>query len=169
MTLQELNCFLAVAETNSYTLAAQRMYISQPVVSRHISLLEQELQVSLIDRSNRRSVKLSEAGWIFYEALKSCQETFSASLRKLKGFSGAAPVISNLPKGISLPTEYVCLYNDFAVSILPRPVNMNHLDYADLPTALENGELVICEEEAVPAGKKHIRQKLLPQKQMYAA
>lgn len=160
MTLQDLNCFITVAETLSYTQTAQRMYISQPAVTKHIASLEKEFEVSLIDRSNRRSISLTEAGRILYNALKTAQELFDNACRKLKSFSTAAPVIINLVKGISLPDELVRLYNDFAISILPSQVVMDYRDYTELTTALDNGELVICEQEALPSGTKYMKHKL---------
>lgn len=51
MTLQQIECFLELAETLNYTVTAQKMFISQPAVSKHIQTLEADLGFKLIDRS----------------------------------------------------------------------------------------------------------------------
>ena len=47
MTHQEIEVFLAAVQTGSLSGAAQRLYITQPAVSRHIRALEQELGATL--------------------------------------------------------------------------------------------------------------------------
>ena len=56
-----LQVFLVAAETENFSLAAQRLHLSQPAVSQHIQGLEQRLGVALFDRSGRR-IKLSATG-----------------------------------------------------------------------------------------------------------
>jgi DNA-binding transcriptional LysR family regulator len=56
----ELNIFVNVAETLSFTEAAKRLHISQPAVSMQISNLEGRLNTVLFDRSGR-NINLTEA------------------------------------------------------------------------------------------------------------
>lgn len=56
--------FIAVAQTGSFKLAAQRNNITQPAVSQHIRLLEQKLQCLLFERSSRKTL-LTPAGKVF--------------------------------------------------------------------------------------------------------
>lgn len=51
MDIHELKTFAAVARTGSITKAAQLVHLSQPAVSAHIKSLEDELGVSLFDRT----------------------------------------------------------------------------------------------------------------------
>ncbi|MGB9723322.1 MAG: LysR family transcriptional regulator [Chloroflexia bacterium] len=50
----QLQVFLAVVETGSYTGAAQRLHLTQPAVSRQVRLLQERLGVRLLRRSGRR-------------------------------------------------------------------------------------------------------------------
>ncbi len=56
--------FVAVAQTGSFRLAAQRNNITQPAVTQHIHVLEKKLNCSLFERSPKRTV-LTPAGKIF--------------------------------------------------------------------------------------------------------
>ena len=61
MEIKQLRYFIAVADTLSFSRAAESLYLSQSALSRQISELEQELGVPLFIRSTR-SVELTEAG-----------------------------------------------------------------------------------------------------------
>ncbi len=61
MELDQLRYFLRVAETKSFTRAAELLIVSQPALSRSVQRLEEELGVPLFVRKSR-VVELSEAG-----------------------------------------------------------------------------------------------------------
>lgn len=61
MDLAALQAFLAIAETGSFSLAAERLHLTQPAVSKRIAALELQLDVRLFDRLGRE-VGLTEAG-----------------------------------------------------------------------------------------------------------
>ena len=61
MEIAELRAFLSVAETRSFSVAAQQLHLTQPAVSKRISQLENSLGCQLFDRV-ARSVNLTESG-----------------------------------------------------------------------------------------------------------
>lgn len=67
------NTFLAAAETGSTLAASERLYISQPAVSKSISRLESNLEVVLFTRS-KKGLSLTEEGHILYKRIKNAFE-----------------------------------------------------------------------------------------------
>ena len=61
MDLANLNAFIAIAETGSFSGAGERLFLTQPAISKRIAGLEQQLNVRLFDRIGRE-VSLTEAG-----------------------------------------------------------------------------------------------------------
>lgn len=66
MELRQLEHFVTTADFGSTRRAAETLYTSQSSVSKNISMLEEELGVTLFVRSNR-GVSLTEAGREFYD------------------------------------------------------------------------------------------------------
>ncbi|GAA1953270.1 LysR family transcriptional regulator [Catenulispora subtropica] len=71
MELQQLRYVLAVAETGSFTRAAERCLVVQSALSHQIARLERELGARLFDRTSRR-VALTPAGAAFLPAARQC-------------------------------------------------------------------------------------------------
>lgn len=95
MELRHLQYFAVLGETLHFGRAAERLHISQPPLSRQIALLEEELGVTLLDRT-RRTVKLSAAGQRFLhdarEILASVERAKRNALTASLGHSGALSV-----------------------------------------------------------------------------
>ncbi|GGY11268.1 LysR substrate-binding domain-containing protein [Streptomyces minutiscleroticus] len=93
-TLTQLASFVAVAEELHFTRAAERLNMTQPPLSRQIQLLENELQVQLLDRTNR-SVRLTPAGRAFLaEARRILREAEHATLAVRRVSTGEAGAIA---------------------------------------------------------------------------
>ncbi|CAM3015507.1 LysR family transcriptional regulator [Saccharomonospora xinjiangensis] len=71
MELQQLRYVVAVAETKSFTRAAERCLVVQSALSHQIARLERELGGRLFDRTSRR-VRLTAAGEAFLPAARQC-------------------------------------------------------------------------------------------------
>jgi DNA-binding transcriptional LysR family regulator len=61
MDIQALHAFIAVAEHQSFSLAAEQLHLTQPAISKRIKGLEEQLNSPLFDRHNR-SLSLTDTG-----------------------------------------------------------------------------------------------------------
>jgi len=61
LDIQALSAFVAVSDSQSFSRAAERLFITQPAVSKRISALEKQLNTRLFDRIGK-TVQLTEAG-----------------------------------------------------------------------------------------------------------
>lgn len=61
MKIEYIREFVDLAQTRSYSRTAERLFIAQPTLSKHIKAIESELKIPLIDRSVQ-GVGLTEAG-----------------------------------------------------------------------------------------------------------
>lgn len=66
MELRHLRYFAAVVEEQSFTKAAEKLFIAQPPLSRQIQNLEAELGIQLFERGSR-PLLTTEAGQFFYQ------------------------------------------------------------------------------------------------------
>ncbi len=62
----QIDYFIAVATNLSFTKTSEEMYVSQPAISRQISLLEKELGARLFVRNNQKT-ELTEAGKLYFD------------------------------------------------------------------------------------------------------
>jgi len=77
INFKQLEAFVAVAESRSFTEAAARIFLAQSTVSSHVAALERTLDLELICRGNRRRLSLTADGERIYlhakEILQHCE------------------------------------------------------------------------------------------------
>ena len=66
MTLQQLRYIITVHETGSFSAASEKLYVSQPSISTMIADLEEELDITIFNRS-KKGVELTEDGNILLQ------------------------------------------------------------------------------------------------------
>lgn len=80
--LRDLRYFAAVAEELHFRKAAERLFVSQPVLSRQIARLEQDLKARLFIR-DRRSVQLTSAGEALLHRARNLLEDWDAATKEV--------------------------------------------------------------------------------------
>lgn len=76
--LSYLSEFVTLAETLNFSKTAEQSYLTQPALSRHIAVLEEEMGAKLFERTTR-SVSLTPAGKIAYKQFSQMLEEFHAA------------------------------------------------------------------------------------------
>ena len=78
ITLKQLEVFVAVADCNSFTLAAESLYMTQSTVSVHIASLESTLGTPVFERINKKRISLTPVGRTIYgyakEVIRNCSD-----------------------------------------------------------------------------------------------
>lgn len=139
MELRHLRYFVAVADEQSFTRAAERLHISQPPLSRQIQDLEAELGTLLFERGSR-PLRLTEPGRFFYSHATRLLEQAAQATRATKR---VARVERRLVIGFVASTMY---------GALPRLVRLFRAARPQVEIALE--EMPTLEQiEALKGGR----------------
>lgn len=87
MDTQNLKAFVAVAECRSFSLAADRLHITQPAISKRIHMLEQQVDSQLFDRIGRH-ISLTEAGRTLLPHAESILREMQAARQAIADLAG---------------------------------------------------------------------------------
>lgn len=144
MQLSQINAFLAVSELESFSLAAERLHITQPAVSKRIRQLESSVKVPLFDRVGKRSI-LTPHG----KAFKPHAERI---LQELKSFRSVLSQQQAVPTGIlSFATSHhIGLHRlpqalrDFKIRYPQVDLDLQFMDSEDACAAIANNELELA-------------------------
>lgn len=84
MKLQQLRFILAIAESGlNITQASERLYTSQPGVSKQLRLLEEELGIQIFARNGKNLVGITEQGQVILEKAYAVM----SQINEIKAFS----------------------------------------------------------------------------------
>jgi DNA-binding transcriptional LysR family regulator len=86
MDLKQLTYFIGIAEEGNITKAAEKLHIAQPHLSNQLKLLEEELGVTLVERSTRK-IQLTNAGEMLLYRAKQMLELMDRTVKELKDFN----------------------------------------------------------------------------------
>ncbi|WP_109593621.1 LysR family transcriptional regulator [Actinoplanes xinjiangensis] len=87
MELQQMRYVVAVAQTNSFTRAAERCLVVQSALSHQIARLERELGTRLFERTSRR-VRLTLAGQAFLPVAQQCLDAAERAVAEVAAAVG---------------------------------------------------------------------------------
>ena len=83
MTVLQMQCFLEAARTGSFAAASEKLYISQPTMSRQIRTLEEELQALLFMRDHN-AVQLTDIGRELEPKIRALYENYTGASAEIK-------------------------------------------------------------------------------------
>ncbi|MEA4847593.1 MAG: selenium metabolism-associated LysR family transcriptional regulator [Clostridiaceae bacterium] len=124
MDFRQIEAFVYVVRFKSFSKAADAIYLTQPTISSHISTLEKELGIKLIDRSGK-GVEPTNAGKIFFDFANNLINIRDNALFTLNEFSrkveGKVEIAAS-----TVPAEYLLpklmigfreIYGDISFSV----------------------------------------------------
>ena len=87
MDTLQLKAFIAVAESESFSLAAENLHLTQPAVSKRVASLEESLGSKLLDRMGR-NLRLTEAGKTLLPRARRILNDIQDAQRSIDNLSG---------------------------------------------------------------------------------
>lgn len=90
MQIETLKIFCDLVETHSFSLAAERNFVTQSAVSQQVRGLEEMFKHRLLERvRGRREVRLTQVGEVFYQESLNVITAFNQLREKVRGVDGA--------------------------------------------------------------------------------
>lgn len=173
MDTRDLYYFQAVAECGHMGMAAQRLFLTQPALTKAVHRLEEEIGSPLLKRNGRR-IALTDLGELLLERTRHVRQVMDDTAREVKNFAGGlvghirigcAPTVAKYLLPEIVPVLFaeapgVTLELDTAMSdILWEQLRDGFLDLAVTQISeMEDGFTVlpvIDDDVVVVAGKDH--------------
>lgn len=182
MEIRQLEYFLMVSRVNSFTRAAERLYVSQPAVTNAVRSLEDELGIQLFDRSQKQALLTTE-GKIFFAHVEQIMNGISNTLEEINSLKNLGTGIVNIgltalggiPSCVFLLKEFVEGYPNIKIVVredsteqLQKLLVEDKLDFAFVFSGKEKSTLAYLElppqELALCCNRRHRfrRQNVLP-------
>lgn len=144
MQINQITAFLAVAELESFSQAAEKLHLTQPAVSKRIRQLESVMDTNLFDRIGKRSI-LTPNG----RAFKPHAERI---LQELKSFRSGLSRQQGTPSGIlTLATSHHIglhrlprVLRDFKIRYPQVDLDLHFMDSEDACAAIASNELELA-------------------------
>jgi DNA-binding transcriptional LysR family regulator len=135
LDLRKLRYFAEVAQQLHFGLAAERLHITQPVLSRQISQLERELEVRLFERSSRR-VALTGAGEQLRQEAEALLTAADAAQRRVRD---AARDTRGFRVGFMAGVPITAVVSEFTAQHPTVSVELRRIEWYDQAEAVLDG------------------------------
>src|SRR6478735_7240752 len=87
MVIRELRYFIAIAEQEIISKAAEHLHMAQPTLSRKLKMMENKLNVVLFDRNKKKKVTLISQGELFLKKAKKLLHGMEEAILEVKELS----------------------------------------------------------------------------------
>ena len=120
MNLKQLESFVLIIESRSFSQAAQKLFLTQPTISSHISLLEKELKTQLLIRTTK-DVYPTEDGKKLYTYAKQILRLQKSILEEFNVNSEEGNMLT--VGASSIPEQYILPV------VLPKYIRKNKMEF----------------------------------------
>ena len=144
MDISNLKAFVSIANTGSFSLASEELFLTQPAISKRIASLESELNTPLFDRIGRK-VRLTSAGETLFKhaqvILKEVDNAKQSVANLSETIQGELKIATSHHIGLhrlpSVLTHYVSNYPSVDLAI-------EFMDSEDACKLIEQGEIELA-------------------------
>lgn len=138
----EIECFLLTASLKSYTKAAEKLFLSQPTISRYVSKLEKELNCKLLERTTQK-IQLTDAGEQYYHLFISWKLELEETKKRIRKMEIMEHTIIRLgyQDGWILPDEVRQYILNFERKYPTIEIDIRCMGLEESITALKKNEL----------------------------
>jgi len=144
MQISQITAFLAVAELQSFSHAAEQLHITQPAVSKRIRQLEDNLKTRLFDRIGKKSIPTPSGLALMPHAER--------ILLEIKTYKAGLAHTQDKPSGIlSLATSHHVglhrlpqILRNFKIEYPEVDLDLHFMDSEDACVAIANNELELA-------------------------
>lgn len=130
MDFKQIEAFVNVVKYKGFSKAAEATFLTQPTISAHISALEKELNLHLIDRNCRKAL-LTPEGHVFYNYALSMLNMRSQAILAVQNYSLNINGVVEIQTS-SIPGEY----------IVPEIIAAFKREYSDTRFVLEQSDSI---------------------------
>jgi len=112
MDIRQLKYFVVIAEEGNITKAAERLFMAQPPLSRQLKLMENELGVTLVDRTNKKNILLTPQGRVFLKNARRILYNMDEAITEVQELG------QHMTKKLSIGTTIYC--SEIMLSVLKK-------------------------------------------------
>lgn len=143
MDINQLKCFISVAQTLNFSEAARKNYVSQSTISRYIIDLEKEFGVKLFERSHRDVVITNEGKLLLPYAIEIVDNINKAknTIKQMHNGGQGRLIIGCDITSLTFPSRCIA---DFSEKYPNITIEVRQMDYTDRSNVIENGEYDFC-------------------------
>jgi len=160
MDFNSLQYFVLVAKYENMSRAADILHITQPALSKSISLLEENLGVSLFDR-NGRSIKLNRYGQFFLERAELMLKEYEMAKEDLLNLVSPGQGVVSIGFMHTLGLEVIPQLMAAVQKDYPKmKIHLTQSNSSSILNKLEIGELDLCLISSLDTNKDLVWEKL---------
>ena len=139
LTFKHIQIFLAAAKYENFSQAANALNVTQPLISRTISLLEQELGFPLFTRERRRVI-LSPAGRNLYDQWQRLYSFMEKSLESAYSIHASRSILTISDDWISSKSKYLIpISNVYSAQHPEVELHIDQMSPGDIVAAVTTG------------------------------
>lgn len=141
MTLTQLTYMVAVAEAGNFTLAAEKVFVTQPTLSMQIQKLEEELGVQIFNRT-KKPIRLTKIGELILEQARNIiaeSKRMEDVVAQEKGFIGGEFKLGIIPT--VMPSLLPMFLNNFIKKHPKVNLSIEEMNTTTIISNLKEGKL----------------------------